>query len=60
MVRSNEDMGDDYVIEFTPPTTEEIRNAGPLATVLPQDALTHAIQIAATLSAGTEDGRAVS
>jgi hypothetical protein len=53
-------MGDDYVIEFTPPTTEEIRNAGPLATVLPQDALTHAIQIAATLSAGTEDGRAVS
>ena len=31
-----------------------------LATVLPQDALTHAILIAATLSAGTEDGRAVS
>lgn len=60
LVRSNEDMGDDYVIEFTPPTTEEIRNAGPLATVLPQDALTHAILIAATLSAGTEDGRAVS
>ena len=60
MVRSNEDMGNDYIIEFTPPTTEEIRNAGPLATVLPQDALTHAILIAATLSAGTEDSRAVS
>jgi hypothetical protein len=53
-------MGNDYIIEFTPPTTEEIRNAGPLATVLPQDALTHAILIAATLSAGTEDSRAVS
>ncbi len=42
LVRSNEDMGRDYVIEFTPPTTEEIKNARPLATVLPHDALTHA------------------
>ena len=24
LVRSNEDMGKDYIIEFTPPTTEEI------------------------------------
>ena len=39
LVRSNEDMGKDYIIEFTPPTTEEIRNARPLAMVLPQDAL---------------------
>jgi hypothetical protein len=30
LVRSNEDMGNDYIIEFTPPTTEEIRNACPL------------------------------
>src|SRR5713226_7560749 len=60
LVRSNEDMGNDYVIEFTPPTTEEIRNARPLATVLPQDALTHIMLIAATLRAGTEDDRAVS
>lgn len=61
LVRSNEDMGNDYVIEFTPPTTEEIRNARPLATVLPQDALTHAMLIAATLCAGTEeDDRAAS
>src|ERR1700680_1044113 len=57
LVRSNEDMGKD-VIELTPPTTEEIRNARPLATVLPQDALTHAMLIAATLCAGTEDDRA--
>jgi hypothetical protein len=34
LVRSNEDMGNDYIIEFTPPTTEEIRSARPLATVL--------------------------
>ena len=59
-VRSNEDMGKDYIIELTPPTAEEIRNARPLATVLPQDALTHVMLIAATLCAGTEDDRAVS
>ena len=60
LVRSNDDMGNDFIIEFTPPTTEEIRNAGPLATVLPQDALTHVMLIAATLCAGTGDDRAVS
>ena len=46
MVRSNEDMGKDYIIELTPPTAEEIRNARPLVRVLPQDALTHAMLIA--------------
>lgn len=60
LVRSNEDMGKDYIIEFTPPTAEEIRNARSLAAVLPHDALTHAVLIAATLCAGTEDDRAVS
>ena len=60
LVRSNEDMGNDYIIELTPPTAEEIRNARPLATVLPQEALTHAMLIAATLCAGTEGDRAVS
>jgi hypothetical protein len=45
-------MGNDYVIELTPPTTEEIRNACPLATVLPDDALIHAVLIAAILCAG--------
>jgi hypothetical protein len=60
LVRSDENIGNDYIIELTPPTTEEIRNARPLATVLPHDALTHAMLIAATLSAGTEDDRAVS
>jgi hypothetical protein len=60
LVRSNEDMGNDYISEFTPPTTEEIRNARPLATVLPQDALTHAMLIAATLCVGAEDDCGVS
>ena len=60
LVRSNEDMGTDYVIELTPPTTEEIRNARPLATVLPHDALTHAMLIAVTLCARTGDDRGVS
>jgi hypothetical protein len=59
MVRSNEDMGNDYIIELTPPTTEEIRNARPLATVLPHNALAHAMLIAVTLCARTEDDRAV-
>ncbi len=49
LVRSNEDMGNDYITnEFTSPTTEEIRHARPLATVLPQDVLTHAMLIAVT------------
>jgi hypothetical protein len=60
LVRSNEDMGNDYIVEFTPPTTEEIRNGRPLSTVLPHDALTHAMLIAVTLCARTEDDRAVS
>jgi hypothetical protein len=55
LVRSNEDKGNDYIIELTPPTTEEIRNARPLATVLPHDALTHPVLISATLSAGIEE-----
>jgi hypothetical protein len=60
LVRRNEDMGNDYVTDLTPPTTEEIRNARPLATVIPQDALTHATLMAATLCAGSADDRAVS
>jgi hypothetical protein len=59
LVRSNEDMGKEQIIEFTPPTAEEIRNARPLATVLHHDALTHAMLIAATLC-GYRDDRAVS
>src|SRR5260370_3443600 len=60
LVRSNEDMGKEYIIELTPPTTEEIRNARPAATALPHEALTNAMLVAATLCARTEDDRAAS
>jgi hypothetical protein len=61
LVRSNEDIGNEYIEnDFTCPTTEEISNARPLATVLPQDVLIHATVIAATLCAAPEDDRAAS
>jgi hypothetical protein len=47
LVRSNEDLGDDYVEnDFMIPTTEETRNARPLAAVLPQDVITHTTLVA--------------
>ena len=50
LVRSNEEMGTDFIEnDLTSPTTKEIRNARPLATVLPRDVLSHAALIAASL-----------
>lgn len=47
LVRSNEDLGNDYIEnDFMSPTTEEIRNARPLAAVLPEDVMTHATLVA--------------
>ena len=61
LVRSNEDLGDDYIEnDFMSPTTEEIRNARPLAAVLPQDVMTHATLVATTIFAGAEDDCAAS
>jgi hypothetical protein len=61
LVRSNDDMGNDYIEnDFMSPTTEEIMKARPLAMVLPEDVVTHATLIAATLCAGTEDDRSAS
>ncbi len=61
LVRSNEDLGNDYIEnDFGPPTTEEIRNARPLAAVLPQDVMTHATLVATIVFAGAEDDRAAS
>src|SRR5690348_10434855 len=43
LVRSNEDMGSDYVEnDFMSPTTEEIRNARPLVAVWPEDIVSRA------------------
>ena len=61
LVRANDDLGNDYIEnDFMSPTAEEIMKARPLAMVLPEDVVTHATLIAATVCAGTEDGRAAS
>jgi hypothetical protein len=50
LVRSNLDMGNDYIEnDLLSPTTEEIKDARPLAMVPPQDVLNRAMLIAATL-----------
>jgi hypothetical protein len=57
LVRSNEEMGSDYIEnDFVSPTTEEIRNARPLVAVLPEDIVSRATLIASVLCAGTEGG----
>jgi hypothetical protein len=61
LVRYNDNMGNDYIEnDFMSPTTEEIMKARPLAMVLPEDVVTHATAIAATICASTEDDRAAS
>jgi hypothetical protein len=55
LVRSNEDMGSDYIEnDFLSPTTEEIRNARPLVAVLPEDIVSRATLIASALRAAAE------
>ena len=50
LVCSNPDMGNDYIEnDLLSPTTEEIKDARPLAMVPPQDVLNRAMLIAATL-----------
>ena len=57
LVRSDEDMGSDYIEnDFMSPTAEEIRNARPLMVVLPEDIVSRATLIASVLCAGTEGG----
>jgi hypothetical protein len=61
LVRTNEDMGNDYIEnDFMSPTAEEIRDARPLGTVLPLDLVNHVALIAATLFACREDSRSAS
>jgi hypothetical protein len=55
LVRSNEDMGSDYIEnDFMLPTTEEIRNARPLVAVLPEDIVIRATLIASLVCAAAE------
>jgi hypothetical protein len=61
LVRSNPDMGNDYIEnDLLSPTTEEIKDARPLAMVLPQDVLNYAALITATLCADTQGDRWIS
>ena len=55
LIRSNEDMGSDYIEnDFMSPTTEEIRNARPLVAVLPEDIVSRATLIASAICAGAK------
>ena len=55
LVRSNEDMGSEYIEnDFMSPTTEEIRNARPLVAVLPEDIVSRATLIASAVCAAAE------
>jgi hypothetical protein len=61
LVRYNDHMGNDYIEnDFMFPTTGEIMKARPLAMVLPEDVVTNAAAIAATICASTEDDCAAS
>jgi hypothetical protein len=52
---SKSDMGSDYIEnDFMSPTTEEIRNARPLVSVLPEDIVSRATLIAYAICAGAE------
>jgi hypothetical protein len=56
LVRSTDDLGNDYIEnDFLSPTTDEIRDARPLAVVLPHDVLIHVALIAASVSANASD-----
>jgi len=61
LVRSNPEMGNDYIEnDLLSPTTEEIKDARPLAMILPQDVLDHAALITATQCADTQGDRWIS
>ena len=51
LIRSNDELGNDYVEnDLIQPVKEEIRDARPLAAVLPKTALTRALLVATTIS----------
>ena len=50
LIRSNDDLGSEYIkCDLIQPVKDEIRNARPLAAVLPQTALTRALLVATTI-----------
>ena len=54
LIRSNDDLGSEYIdYDLVQPAKEEIRDAQPLATVLPKTALTRALLVATTVCSST-------
>ena len=54
MVRSNDGLGNDYVeTDLLRPILDEIRDARPIAEVLPRDILVRATLVAATICSAT-------
>ena len=54
MVRSNDDLGNDYVeTDLLRPILDEIRDARPIAEILPRDVLVRATLVAATICDAT-------
>jgi hypothetical protein len=51
LIQSNDDLGNEYIDnDLIQPVKDEIRNARPLAAVLPQTALTRALLVATSVS----------
>jgi hypothetical protein len=56
LIRSNDDLGSEYIDnDLLQPVKDEIRNAQPLAEVLPQTALTRALLVATTVCGSTSE-----
>jgi hypothetical protein len=54
LIRSNDELGDEYVEnDLIQPAMEEIRDARPVAAVLPEAALTRALLIATIICGST-------
>jgi hypothetical protein len=59
LIRASEDIGNDYIEnDFMLPTNEEIRNARPLQTILPEDGLKSCRAHRNKFCVGAEDDRA--
>jgi hypothetical protein len=58
LIRSNDDLGSEYIDDLLQPVKEEIRDARPLAAVLPQTALTRALLVATTVCSSTSESLA--
>ena len=55
-IRSNDQLGNEYIVsDLIEPVKEEIRDAQPLAAVLPQSALARALMVATFVSGPIQD-----